>query len=330
MSETPLLALEGVWQAFAMEHGAFLRRPPAATVLKDVNLTLQASEALGLAGESGSGKSTLAKCILQAPAPVRGKVYYRGHDVQSLSRADRRALRHEIQYVFQDPLAALDPRWSVLPQVAEPLDIHRVGSRASRANAARIALRQVGLGAELEKRLPHQLSGGQRQRVVLARALVLQPKLLICDEPVSALDVSIQAQIVNLLKTLWREAGLSLLFISHDLALLSHLCQRIVVIYAGEVREIAPTEDLFSRPAHPYTRSLIDAVPAPDPTRRQAAFEPAPLAAPPDPTVPLSGCSFRNRCPKARQLCAERSPALQPFGKGRLVACHFPLKDEAV
>lgn len=322
MVEEPLLEVEGVSRRFDLGRKGWRGGRRLVEAVRDVSFSIRAGEAFGLVGESGCGKSTLAKVILNMHAPSTGTIRFEGRTLTGLAGREWRSLRHKIQYVFQDPLAALDPRRSALFQVMEPLVIHGIGgSRKNRMKAAHAVLRKVGLGPENDNRFPHQLSGGQRQRVILARALVLQPKLLICDEPVSALDVSVQAQVVNLLRELWRESDLTLLFISHDLSLVHYLCERVAVMYLGRICEIAPTEKLFSAPRHPYTQSLLSAIPIPDPSHRQAIIELP--GDPPDPANPPPGCPFQSRCPRALPRCRDRQPDLKPIEPGHAVSCHL-------
>ena len=281
-----------------------------------VSFELARGECLGLVGESGSGKSSIARALLRL-VRARGRVRLDGADLLGARGAALRALRAQVQIVFQDPLGALDPRMSVLELVTEPLLEHRRGSRSSRREQAERMLGRVGLGTELLSRFPHELSGGQAQRVGLARALMLEPRLLVCDEPVAALDVSIKSQIANLLRDLRAQMQLSLLFIAHDLATVRYLCDRVMVLYLGRVMEIAPRSALYEAPRHPYTRALLAASPVPDPAR------------PPQPLARLAalsgaapgGCVFRERCPLAIERCATEAPEPRTIGAS-LVACH--------
>jgi oligopeptide transport system ATP-binding protein len=300
--------------------------------LSDVSFDLLAGETLGLVGESGSGKSTLARAILRLVRSTRGSVVWRGQDLLACAPEALRALRRDLQIVFQDPLASLNPRMTVGEIIAEPLCIFEPGLEAP-ARRDRVAgmLERVGLAADMMGRYPHEFSGGQCQRIGIARAMILGPKLLICDEPVSSLDVSIQGQIVNLLLDLQRDAGIAMLFISHNLAVVRHLSHRILVMYSGRLVEIAPRDALFAAPAHPYTRALLAAVPS-LPQARDGMIGPSP--APPmlwppariEPTVlpltPESGCAFRDRCPYAVAVCGTTVPALEEVAAGHRVACH--------
>ncbi len=293
----------------------------ARVALSDVSFGLFAGETLGLVGESGSGKSTLARAILQLVRPCRGTVVWRGQDLVSCAPTVLRRLRRDLQIVFQDPLASLDPRMTVGESIAEPLRIFEpgldAGARRTRVGAM---LERVGLTPEMIGRYPHEFSGGQCQRIGIARAMILSPKFLICDEPVSSLDVSIQGQIVNLLLDLQRDAGTAMLFISHNLAIVRHLSHRILVMYAGRLVEVAPRDELFAAPIHPYTRALLAAVLPSMPVQRAALPPPLPEAAAPLP--PVTGCAFRDRCIHALAVCAQAVPALEETTTGHWAACH--------
>ena len=321
MTDGALLELRGLRCRFASRGIPLIA--PGATIyaVDDVELTLAPGEILGLVGESGCGKSTLAKALIGLGDYQAAAMRFAGHDIREpLDRRPRDLLRR-IQYVFQDPLDALDPRRSVLYQVAEPLLIHGLASGSEREARARAALRDVNLGQDIEAKFPHQLSGGQRQRVVIARALVLEPDFLICDEPVSALDVSIQAQVVNLLRDLRDQRRLAILFISHDLGLVRHLCDRVAVMYLGRICETGPIGPLFDRPMHPYTQALISAIPPPHPRLRKPPKRL--IGEPPRPGSPPAGCRFHPRCPLCEPACCIEAPALLPMaGAQRAVACH--------
>jgi len=293
-----------------------------ATVLQDVSFDLHAGETLGLVGESGSGKSTLARAILRLIPAAQGEVAWRGQNLSTCSAAQMRAHRRDLQIVFQDPLASLNPRMTVGEILAEPLKIFEPGlAGAARRQRIDAMLERVGLRAGMAGRYPHEFSGGQCQRIGIARAMMLHPKLLICDEPVSSLDVSIQGQIVNLLLDLQRDFGMAMLFISHNLAVVRHLSHRVLVMYLGRLVEIAPRDVLFAEPLHPYTRALLAAVPSLTPAPR---LEPVPLtpveAASPQPAA--AGCAFRERCPHAIPLCATTTPPLEEIAGRHWVACH--------
>jgi oligopeptide transport system ATP-binding protein len=298
------------------------RRPASLAAVEAVSLTLAAGETLGIVGESGCGKSSLARAILRLIPASAGSVSWLGRDLHDLSTAELRALRREMQVVFQDPVASLDPRMSILESVAEPLAIFRGElSRAQRAQQALQMLGRVGLEASLANRYPHELSGGQCQRAAIARALVLQPKLLVCDEPVSSLDVSVQSQVLDLLKRLQKELYLGMLFISHNLAVIRQVSQRVLVLYLGRVMEMGPRAELFERPLHPYTRALLDSVPILDPVLERARSLLPLRGEIPSPLDPPSGCVFRTRCPWAEARCAEAVPPLESPGSQRQVAC---------
>ena len=294
--------------------------------LSGVDLEIGRGERLGLVGESGSGKSTLARCLVGLERPSAGSILLDGQELAGRDERAWHALRRRIQIVFQDPLAALDPRRSVGASVAEPLEIHRLGRPAERRLRVLELLEAVGLTAAQAARFPHELSGGQRQRVGIARALALEPELLVLDEPVSALDVSIQAQIVRLFHELGARFGLAYLFISHDLAVVRQLCPRVAVLYLGRVVESGATAELFAAPAHPYTRALLDAVPSPDPLRERGRVRELLSGEPPSPLAPPPGCAFHPRCPRRDEvpdaLCARARPALEARA-ARLVACHL-------
>jgi oligopeptide transport system ATP-binding protein len=288
-----------------------------------VSLKLAAGEALGVVGESGSGKSTLARAALQLIRPESGRVVWLGRQVDALAQKALRPLRRDVQVIFQDPLASLDPRMTAGEIISEPLQVHRPQLDGVAADAAVLrALDLVRLDRQLAGRYPHELSGGQCQRVGIARAMVTQPQLLICDEPVSALDATVQEQIVNLLAELKRETGLAILFISHNLSVVRQLCDRILVLYLGRMMELAPAASIFARPLHPYTEELLESVPVADPDIQPARLSRALPGEPPSPLSPPSGCVYRTRCPHAAAVCAERVPTWEEAEPGRWVACH--------
>ena len=290
-----------------------------------VSLAVQRGETLGLVGESGCGKSTLGRAILQLYQPKSGAVVFDGEDLTKLKAPAMRKMRQRLQMIFQDPIASLNPRRRVGDIVAEPLIIAGITDAAERTRKVRAVLTEVGLDPDITMtRLPHEFSGGQCQRISIARALILEPELIVCDEPVSALDVSIRAQIVNLLEDMKDRYGLTLLFIAHDLAVVKAVSDRVAVMYLGRICEIAPTETLFRTPAHPYTRLLLDAIPMPDPDIRP--IEGVAVGEPPSPIAPPSGCRFRTRCPRAAERCAVDMPELRALPGGQMVACHFPLQ----
>jgi oligopeptide/dipeptide ABC transporter ATP-binding protein len=292
----------------------------------DVSFDLHVGETLGIVGETGSGKSTLARSIVQAPPPKHGEVIFQGQDLARLSHKALKAARRNMQMVFQDPFTSLDPRWSVASLVEEPLVAYAEGSREARRARVNELLDLVGLDpARYGRRHTRELSGGQCQRVAVARALALSPKLILCDEPVSSLDVLVQAQVLNLFEKLREDLGLSYLFIAHDLALVKQVSDRVAVMYLGRLCEVGPVRSLFSAPLHPYTLALLNSIPSPDPTvgrRETASVISGEL---PSPLDPPSGCRFRTRCPRAAERCAAEVPELRALGDGHLVACHFPL-----
>jgi len=292
--------------------------------VSDVSLEIARGETLGLVGESGCGKSTLGRAVLQLRPAQSGKVLFDGEDLTSMRGEALRKMRRRVQLIFQDPIASLNPRRRIGDIIAEPLVIAGYKDANKRQELVREVLGAVGLDPALVvDRLPHEFSGGQCQRICIARALVLNPEFIICDEPVSALDVSIRAQILNLLEEMKTRFGLTLLFIAHDLAVVKAVSDRVAVMYLGRICEVGPSEQLFAKPAHPYTALLIEAIPVPDPDVRPA--ESVPVGEPPSPIAPPSGCRFRTRCPRADGRCAEDVPELRPIAAGKYVACHHPL-----
>jgi oligopeptide/dipeptide ABC transporter ATP-binding protein len=317
MSAQALVRAERLTTAF--EVGRKLWRRNVLKAVDAVDLSVYANEVLALVGESGSGKTTLGRSLLRLVEPTAGQVYFGGRDITCASREQMRGLRREMQIVFQDPFASLDPRMTVAEIVAEGLSIHGIGDRAARRARVVEVLRQVGLDVEHGERYPHALSGGQRQRVGIARALAVNPRFIVADEPVSSLDVSIQAQIINLLDDLRRQLGLTMLFITHNLGVVRIISDRVAVMYLGRVVELAPTKRLFEAAAHPYTRTLLASIPVPDPKARRplAALQgelPSPLNLP-------SGCVFRTRCAHAIAACAQHVPALETIEPSHQVAC---------
>ncbi len=306
------------------KHFVSRRGKVSIRAVDGVSLTLRSGETLGVVGESGCGKSTLGRTILRLLEPTSGEVVFEGKDLLALGPAALRATRRDMQMIFQDPFASLDPRLNIGTIVAEPLVIHRIGNRASRREAVVDLLETVGLESDATQLYPHEFSGGQRQRIGIARALALRPRLIIADEPVSALDVSIQSQILNLLVELRQRFGLSYIFISHDLAVVEHVSDTVAVMYLGRIVETAASEELFARPSHPYTEALISAVPQSEPTRRGARM--VLKGEMPDPENPPSGCPFHPRCPKAMDLCSSDTPNETNIGsedRPHFVRCHL-------
>jgi oligopeptide transport system ATP-binding protein len=326
-----LLRAEHLVKYFPIKSGVLLQHEIARVhAVDDVSFELQAGETMGLVGESGCGKSTLARCIARLYDITSGSVLFEGRDISRYTRRQLRPIRRDLQVVFQDPYASLNPRKRVGSIIADPLRIHRAGSRDQIRKRVAELLDLVGLSAEHINRYPHEFSGGQRQRIGVARALALKPKLVIADEPVSALDVSIRAQVINLLDDLQDDLGLTYIFIAHDLGVVRHVSDRIAVMYLGKIVEISPAEELYQRPVHPYTEALLSAVPIPDPdlsaSRQQIVLEgdvPSPIAPPP-------GCRFHPRCRYATEICkAEEPPLVLHGGTGHLAACHHPLSSAA-
>lgn len=318
----PLLRVEGLAKTFPVPRDGLFGPRRGLAAVADVSFDLIAGETLAVVGESGCGKSTVGNLVLNLLRPSAGSILFEGEDLTAGSDARWRERRRDLQLIFQDSRSALDPRLRIDRQVAEGLEIHAIGDRAERARRVSDMLEAVGLGGDLAARYPHELSGGQQQRAVIARALVLEPKLVVCDEPVAALDVSVQAQVVNLLRDLQRRFGLAYLFISHDLSVVRHVADRVAVMYLGRFVEVAGRDALFAAPAHPYARALIGAVPAAR-SRHGRRVQPLTLEGePPSPLNPPAGCALHPRCPFATERCRTERPALWPLADGRAVACH--------
>src|SRR5215212_10056001 len=312
--KTELVKVRNLVKHFAVEDSDDVVR-----AVDDVSFDILAGETLGLVGESGCGKSTVGRCLLRLHEPTSGEVWFENKNVLNLGKQDLRELRREMQIIFQDPYASLNPRLNILSIIGEPLKIHGIGNKSEQKARVADLLKKVGLDPNYMYRYPHEFSGGQRQRLGIARALALNPKLIIADEPVSALDVSVQAQVVNLLQDLQAEFGLTYLFISHGLAVVEHISQRVAVMYLGKIVEIASASELYVRPLHPYTQALLSAIPIPDPTRKRKRI--ILTGDVPTPINPPSGCRFRTRCPMAIGECAVIDPDLREISPGHVAAC---------
>jgi oligopeptide transport system ATP-binding protein len=318
----PLLSVKDLRKHFAVKGGVFAREVERVHAVDGVSFDIGQGETLGLVGESGCGKSTTGRCILRLIEPSSGEVTFKGADVRQMSGETLRALRRDMQIIFQDPYASLNPRLTVAAIIGEALHIHNL-TKSKREMEDRVVqlLETVGLQPDHMSRFPHEFSGGQRQRIGIARALAVEPKLVVCDEPVSALDVSIQAQVINLLEDLQEKFGLTYLFIAHDLSVVEHISDRIAVMYLGRVVEVAESAELYDRPLHPYSEALLSAVPIPDPTiKRKRIMLQGDV---PNPIRPPSGCHFHTRCPIAKPDCSQRSPELIEKRPGHWVACHY-------
>jgi oligopeptide/dipeptide ABC transporter ATP-binding protein len=319
MSEEALLVVEGLVKHFPVRQGLFGRERGAVRAVDGVDLRIATGETLAVVGESGCGKSTLGRLVLRLIEPSAGSVRFDGCELGTLDAAALRARRRDMQIIFQDPYSSLNPRMTVGQALAEPLMLHGLHVGRQRERVAEL-LHTVGLASEHAQRYPHEFSGGQRQRIGIARALAAEPKLIVCDEAVSALDVSVQAQVVNLLQELQRRFGLAYLFIAHDLAVVKHIAARVAVMYLGRIVEIGAKEAVFAAPRHPYTQALLSAIPLPEPlAKRERVLLGGDV---PSPLNPPSGCHFHTRCPHARERCAQQAPVLEEQG-GRAVACHF-------
>jgi len=328
MMANDLLVVEDLKKHFPVTRGIiFQKQIGAVRAVDGVSFTVREGETLGVVGESGCGKSTMARCVMRLLEPTAGKVVFDGRDITKLSRAEMRPYRREMMMVFQDPYASLNPRKRVGFIVAEALEVHKLGTDAEIKRRVQELLEVVGLNPEHYNRFPHEFSGGQRQRIGVARALAVNPKLIVCDEPVSALDVSVQAQILNLLKDLQRDFGLTYIFIAHDLNVVRHISDRVMVMYLGTVCEVATRDQLYAEPKHPYTGALLSAVPIPNPelgrARKQIILE----GDVPSPLNPPAACPFHPRCPRFHQgHCDVETPPLYPFGDDHVASCHYPLE----
>jgi oligopeptide transport system ATP-binding protein len=323
-----LLVVDDLVKHFPVTRGIVFQREVASVKAVDgVSFTVRKGETLGIVGESGCGKSTLARCVMRLLDPTGGRIVFDGHDITRLDRTRMRPVRRELQMIFQDPYASLNQRKRVGFIVAEALQVHKLGTEAEIKRRVQELLDVVGLNPEHYNRFPHEFSGGQRQRIGVARALAINPKLIVCDEPVSALDVSVQAQILNLLKDLQRDFGLTYVFIAHDLNVVRHISDRVLVMYLGKVAELAGRDALYAEPKHPYTGALLSAVPIPDPARGRLRRPIVLQGDVPSPISPPEGCRFHPRCPRSRPgHCDVEAPSLRSFGEGHGAACHYPLE----
>lgn len=321
MNDEILMEAKDVQKTFVVSRNIITRKTIEVHAVNHVDLSVKKGETVGLVGESGCGKSTFGRILLRLIEPTAGELFYRGQDLRKLSREDMRKMRRKLQIIFQDPYASLNPRMTVREAVRAPLDVFGIGGSAERDEKVREILAVVGMDEQQMTRFPHEFSGGQRQRIDIARALILRPEFVVCDEPVSALDVSVRASVLNLMRKLQDEMGLTYLFISHDLSVVRHISDRVAVMYLGSIVEIADKKELYGHPAHPYTKALLAAIPLPDPDRRAAAVPirgemPSPYDVP-------SGCPFHDRCPFCTERCRKERPALRDIGAGHMAACHL-------
>jgi oligopeptide transport system ATP-binding protein len=322
----PLLSVSDLKIWFPIATGLMQRTTGYVHAVDGVDLEVKAGETVGLVGESGCGKSTTGRAVIRLLEPTEGTIKFKGADISHIRGEKLRTLRRDMAMIFQDPYASLDPRQTVGDIIGEPIDIHGLAKGKERQNRIRELLRVVGMNPRYADRYPHEFSGGQRQRIGIARALAVEPTFIVCDEPISALDVSIQAQIINLLENLQSKFNLTYLFIAHDLSVVKHISNRIAVMYLGKIMEVAPAGQLYRHPRHPYTGSLMSAIPIPDPAielHRERFILQGDV---PSPVNPPSGCRFRTRCPRAREHCAEEVPPLEAFGSEQRAACFYPLE----
>lgn len=320
---TPLVRVENLTKHFPITRGlVFQKQVGTVRAVDGIDLEIMEGETLGLVGESGCGKSTTGRSILQLHKPTSGKVFYEDMELTSMNSDQLRKARRNFQMIFQDPYASLNPRLTVESIIAEPLEVHGMGNRKERHERVKELMSLVGLNPSLNNRYPHEFSGGQRQRIGVARALALQPKFIVCDEPISALDVSIQAQVVNLLEDLQKRFGLTYLFIAHDLSMVRHIATRTAVMYLGKIVELAERQELYNNPLHPYTQALLSAVPIPDPSKEKKRQRIILTGDVPSPANPPSGCRFHPRCPLAIAVCKEIDPEWRQIVPGHYVACH--------
>ena len=335
-NNTPLLKVEHLHKEFPTGSGFMGGRfsKKVVSAVNDLSFEIRAGETFGLVGESGCGKSTTGRAIMHLDPPTSGKVYFEGRDISKMNKKELKAMRREMQFIFQDPYASLNPRMTIGEIISEPMVIHGIGTPEERIERVRELLDVVGLNPEHINRYPHEFSGGQRQRVGIARSFILRPKLIICDEPVSALDVSIQAQVLNLLKDLQKQYGTAYLFIAHDLSVVQHISDRVAVMYLGKMVELSDWKSLYAEPNHPYTQALLSAVPIPDPDVQQNRKRIILAGDPPSPIDPPSGCRFHTRCPIAQAKCSEEAPEFREIGEGHFCACHyaapFPIKESHI
>ncbi|QQE79145.1 ABC transporter ATP-binding protein [Alicyclobacillus sp. SO9] len=320
MSEA-LLNIDNLKTHFPIKQGFLRRQVGAVRAVDGISLQVFAGETLGVVGESGCGKSTMGRSILRLVEPTSGKITFDGQDVLDLNRSNMRALRREMQVVFQDPYASLNPRYTVAQILSEPMEAHHLYNGSQRKQRVSSLLERVGLDPSYARRFPHEFSGGQRQRIGIARALTLNPKLIILDEPVAALDVSVQSQVINLLEDLQNDFNLTYIFIAHDLSIVKHISDRVLVMYLGRMAELTSSDELFANPLHPYTKALLSAVPVPNPrAKRERIILKGDI---PNPSNPPSGCVFHTRCPLAEPVCKEKVPEWREAKAGHFVACHL-------